>query len=420
MDVNAPTTLLGGLSPAAFMRRHWHRRPLLVRQAWPGVQPPLSRSALFALAAQDHVESRLVQRLDAAAAAGPGRWQVRHGPLPRRALPPVSRPGWTLLVQGLDLHVPAAHAMLAPFAFIPAARLDDLMVSWASAGGGVGPHLDSYDVFLLQVHGRRRWRVAPVQRAADTAWVPGAPLKILQRFEPSEDWVLEPGDMLYLPPRWAHDGTALGECMTCSIGFRAPAARPLAAELLLRLADAAQDDEPGAGASSPAAQALYRDPGQPATGHTGALPPALQQFAARAVQRLLSEPQALQRALGEVLTEPKPQVWFEAAAGGADVADRVGPAGAPGRAGGVVLHPATRMLYDATHVYLNGESFRASGRDAGLMHRLADTRQLDAAACRRLSAGARALLQDWLDSGWLRPAVAPQGTPLGLPQDMRG
>jgi len=405
MDVNAPTALLGGLSPAVFMRRHWHRRPLLVRQAWPGVQPPLPRAALFALAAQDHVESRLVQRLDDPAAPGPGRWQVRHGPLPRRALPPLSRPGWTLLVQGLDLHVAAAHAMLAPFAFIPAARLDDLMVSWASDGGGVGPHLDSYDVFLLQVHGRRRWRVAPVQRAADTAWVPGAPLKILQRFEPTEDWVLEPGDMLYLPPRWAHDGMALGECMTCSIGFRAPAARPLAAELLLRLADAAQDDEPGAGASSPAAQALYRDPAQPATAQPGAVPVALQQFAARAVQRLLAEPQALQRALGEVLTEPKPQVWFKAEA------DDAGPAGACG----VVLHPATRMLYDATHVYLNGESFRAAGRDARLMQFLADTRRLDAAACRRLTAGARALLQDWLDSGWLRPAVPPQEVAPELP-----
>jgi 50S ribosomal protein L16 3-hydroxylase len=417
MDINAPTALLGGLSPATFMRRHWQKRPLLVRQAWPGVRPPLPRAQLFALAAQDDVESRLVQRLDAVDAPGPGHWQVRHGPLPRRALPPLARPGWTLLVQGLDLHVPAAHALLAPFAFLPAARLDDLMVSWASDGGGVGPHLDSYDVFLLQVQGRRRWRVAPVPRAADAAWVPGAPLKILQRFEPTEEWVLEPGDMLYLPPRWAHDGVALGACMTCSIGLRAPAAQPLAAELLLRLADAAQDaaQDEAEGATDDAtalpgartrrlSPALYRDPAQPATAHPGAMPAALQQFAASAVQRLLAQPQALQRALGEVLTEPKPHVWFPAAdeaalAPAAEVPAVFAPGGPGAR-----LHAATRMLYDQHHVFINGESLRAGGRDARVMHALADTRRLTPAHWQQLGADARALVQDWLDSGWLQPA----------------
>jgi 50S ribosomal protein L16 3-hydroxylase len=219
MDVQAPLALLGGLSPARFMRRHWQKRPLLVRQAWPGVQPPLSRQALFALAAHDDVESRLVTRNGAA-------WTVRHGPLPRRALPPLARPGWTLLVQGLDLHVAAAAEMRARFRFVPDARLDDLMASWASPGGGVGPHVDSYDVFLLQVEGRRRWRVAP---PGDAGFIDGLPLKILSRFEPQHDWLLEPGDLLYLPPGWGHDGVADGgDCVTCSVGFRAPAADELA------------------------------------------------------------------------------------------------------------------------------------------------------------------------------------------------
>ena len=223
MDVATALPLLGGLTPASFMRRHWQKKPLLVRQAWPGVQPPLGRAALFGLAGRDDVESRLVQRKGA-------RWHVRPGPLPRRALPAASMPGWTLLVQGLDLHLATAREMLSQFRFAPDARLDDLMMSWASDGGGVGPHLDSYDVFLLQVHGRRRWRVG---RVADAAWQEGQPLKILQNFEPEHDWVLEPGDMLYLPPRWGHDGVAVGgDCMTCSVGFRAPAAVPLAAELL--------------------------------------------------------------------------------------------------------------------------------------------------------------------------------------------
>ena len=203
MDVNLPLPLLGGLSPERFMRRHWQKKPLLVRQAWPGVEPPLVRQALFELAGSDDVESRLVEQRD-------DGWKVRHGPLPRRALPPASRPGWTLLVQGLDLHVPAAHEMLSRFAFVPQARLDDLMLSWASDGGGVGPHLDSYDVFLIQVQGRRRWRVGPCLDPASAAWQPGLPLKILRDFQPLHDWVLEPGDMLYVPPGWGHDGVAVG------------------------------------------------------------------------------------------------------------------------------------------------------------------------------------------------------------------
>ncbi len=369
MDVHTPLALLGGLTPAAFMRRHWQKKPLLVRQAWPDVQPPLSRAALFDLAGTDGVESRLVQRQGA-------HWHVRPGPLPRRALPAARLAGWTLLVQGLDLHVAAAHEMLSRFRFAPDARLDDLMMSWASDGGGVGPHLDSYDVFLLQVHGRRRWRVG---RVADAAWQPGQPLKVLQRFEPEHDWVLEPGDMLYLPPRWGHDGVAVGgDCMTCSVGFRAPAAVPLAAELLQRVADEAAEES----------SALYRDPTQPATATPGAVPPALQAFARAAVLRLLARPGEIERALGEVFSEPKPQVWFDAGTQRA--------AGA-----GVALAAATRMLYDERHVFINGESFRAGGRDARLMHRLADERCLPAADCERLSPPARDLLDEWHQHGWL-------------------
>ena len=174
------------------------------------------------------------------------------------------------------------------------------MLSYASDGGGVGPHLDSYDVFLIQVHGRRRWRIG---RARDRSFVEGLPLKILRHFEPEHDWVLEPGDMLYLPPQWAHDGVAVGECMTASVGFRAPGPAEVARELLSRLAE---DIEPAT------RERLYGDAGQPATATPGAVPPALQAFAADALQQALRDPQALARALGEWLTEPKPRVWFDA------------------------------------------------------------------------------------------------------------
>src|SRR5436190_12669774 len=210
MDITLATPLLGGLSPQAFMRRHWQKRPLLIRQALPDVAAPLSRAELFALAAAEGVESRLIRQRGAG-------WTLRHGPFTRRQLPSLTQPGWTLLVQGVDLHVDAAHQLLSRFRFVPDARLDDLMVSFATDGGGVGPHFDSYDVFLLQVQGRRRWRIG---RQKDLALREGAPLKILAAFEPEEEHVLEPGDMLYLPPLWAHDGEALGECQTYSIGFR--------------------------------------------------------------------------------------------------------------------------------------------------------------------------------------------------------
>jgi 50S ribosomal protein L16 3-hydroxylase len=375
MDVNAPLPLLGGISPATFMKRHWQKKPLLVRAALPGVQPPLSRAALFQLAGSEDAESRLVSKSD-------GAWRVRQGPVPRSALPPISRPGWTLLVQGLDLHVPAAHDLLALFRFVPAARLDDLMVSWASPGGGVGPHIDSYDVFLLQVQGRRRWRVGKVK---DAACVEGAPLKLLRHFEPTQDWLLEPGDMLYLPPGWGHDGVAEGgDCMTCSVGFRAPAAGELARELLMRLADEGDGE-----AESAAASALYRDPQQPATATPGALPEGLLRFARTALERQLADPDALARVFGEMLTEPKPQVWFQD--------------GAPRAAGAVRLDARTRMLYDDRHVFINGEALRASGRDAGLMRQLADTGVLSAADCARLSLPAAGLLDDWCAAGWVRP-----------------
>lgn len=382
--LDTPTSLLGGLSPEAFMRRHWQKKPLLIRQAVQGVKPPLDRAELFALAGRDDVESRLIVH-EPGKMAGKGKaatsaWRLEHGPLARRALPPLAQPAWTLLVQGLDLHVPAAHELLTRFRFVPEARLDDLMISYATDGGGVGPHYDSYDVFLLQVHGRRRWRIG---RLKDDSLLPDVPLKILSQFEAEQEWVLEPGDMLYLPPRWAHDGIAEGECMTCSIGFRAPDANGLAAELLVRLAENLDDTR----------RQLYRDPAQPATTEPGRMPSDLQAFAADAVMRALRDPQQLQAALGEILTEPKPKVWFEL---GESLPEGVG----------VVLDARTRMMYDDKHLFANGDSWRAAGADARLLRRLADARRLNARAVAGASPEARELLDQWAEDGWLHPEIS--------------
>lgn len=370
------------------MARHWQRRPLLVRQALPGVQPPVSRPEAFALAARDDVESRLVRQQG-------DRWSLRRGPLPRRALPPVAQPGWTVLVQGLDLHVPAARGLLDRFRFIPEARLDDLMLSWASDGGGVGPHLDSYDVFLIQVAGRRRWRIGP---ARDRRFVPGLPLRILQHFEPTDTWVLEPGDMLYLPPQWAHEGTAEGECMTASVGFRAATAGEMAAELIGRIADDLQDDLRDAPeALSATLTRRYGDRGTVATAAPGALPAPLLDFARQAVEAAVAQPGALTLALGEWLTEPKPQVWFDSPEGDLE----------PPWADGLALARATRMLYGEGYLFINGESLRAAGRDAALMQQLADQRELPPQALRRISAAARDTLRQWWSQGWLVARARP-------------
>ena len=369
MDITQPLTLLGGISPARFMRQYWQKKPLLIRQAVPGMQPLLARAALFALAGQDDVESRLITR-----APKEGSWRLRHGPFARTAIPKLSQPGWTLLLQGLDMHLDAAHALLEQFAFVPRARLDDLMVSFATDGGGVGPHFDSYDVFLLQAQGQRRWRIG---RQKDLTLQPDVPLKILRDFQPEQEWLLEAGDMLYLPPRYAHDGVAQGECMTYSIGLRAPAQGEWAQDLLQRLADVAGD----------ATGVRYADRDQAATAHAGVIPAALQAFARRAVEKVFSDPLAFERSVGESLTEPKANVFFT-------------PTAATFW-GGIAVDRSTRLLYDERHIFINGEAYRAGGKDFALLKDLANVRSLSEREVKGLSAQARSLLQEWLEMGWI-------------------
>ena len=399
MDVNQPLALLAGLSPAQFMRRHWQKKPLLVRQAIAGFAPLLSRAALVQMAAREQVESRLIVRKDTG-------WTLQKGPITSKKLPPLSQDGWTLLVQGVDLHEPAGHALLQQFRFVPDARMDDLMISFATPGGGVGPHFDNYDVFLLQASGRRRWKIG---KQKDFSLQQGVPLKILQNFEAEEEFVLEAGDMLYLPPRYAHDGIAEvsggtsgkpADCMTYSIGFRCPVQTELASELLHRLAEMGEDaaqssaDEKGSGRAVPLS--MYRDPGQPATETPAAMPAKLAAYAAQAVLESLKDPMALACALGEYMTDPKPGVWFDE-----PPQPWEGDALKTGKAQ-VTLDARTRMMYDADHVFINGESYRAKGADALLMHRLADQRMLAGLELRKAGTSAVELLSDWHESGWLQ------------------
>jgi 50S ribosomal protein L16 3-hydroxylase len=246
--------LLGGLTPAEFLRRHWQKQPLLVRDALPGFESFLTRAELFALACLDGVESRLVLER-----GGDYPWQVVHGPFSLAMLRKLPRRHWSLLVQHVNLLLPEAAALLRQFSFVPNWRIDDLMVSCAPAGGSVGAHLDSYDVFLLQAEGLRRWSINRADYG-ESDFTEGLDLRIIGDFHADEEYLVGPGDMLYLPPGVAHHGVALEDCLTFSIGFRAPSR----VEGLGRFLDELQ----------PEADARYADPGLKPQSHPGEITPA--------------------------------------------------------------------------------------------------------------------------------------------------
>lgn len=362
---------------AQFMRRYWQRRPLLIRNALADFAAPLDARALFALAGRDEVESRLVTAF--------GQWRLGHGPIAPRRLPPVRKPNWTLLVQGVEQHDDRAADLLARFRFINDARLDDLMISYASDGGGVGAHIDDYDVFLLQAHGRRRWRIGKGD-AGDL--VAGVPLKVLRRFKPEHEWVLDAGDLLYLPPGVAHEGTAIGEgCMTCSIGFRAPAWRELLEPWLDVLA------------SRPVTAGRFADPGAAPTRNPARLPQVLVQSAFAALTRRAPTRGDARDVLLTFLTEPKANIVFARARRPLPVAQFRAAA----RARGLRLDRRTRMLYSGDAMAINGELLAQSGDRAGL-HLLADLRSLVPAQTTGLPAATWRELATWHAAGWLHLA----------------
>jgi 50S ribosomal protein L16 3-hydroxylase len=344
--------LLGGLAPRTFLRRHWQKRPLFVRGALPvfrGMQGEARDLRLLAsLATRDDVESRIVERR--------GRqWETLHGPFKSLAY---AKRNFSLLVSGVNLHAPAADALLRRFDFLPRARIDDVMVSYATPGGGVGPHVDSYDVFLLQGPGTRRWRV----------WFEG---KVLQ-------YDTQAGDLLYLPPGLKHDGVALDACFTYSIGFRAPRGAELAAAFLDWLHERGLPD------------ARYRDPRLAPTRHPGRVPPSMRAFCRDLLRRIDWKESEVADFLGRYLTEPKAHVVFRASAG---------------RGPMVALDAKTQLLYDGGRFFINGEAFGVEQRAATLLRELADRRCI--AAARLAGTPLAGLVSRWLRSGYVRRQKKP-------------
>lgn len=369
------TNLLGGLSPRQFLSEYWQKKPLLVRQAVPGFEGLLSHADLLEMACDPDVESRLVRRRG-------DQWELDRGPQKRSKLRGAKHP-WTVLVQGVNLWLPAADALLHRFDFIPQARLDDLMVSYAIDGGGVGPHFDNYDVFLLQGAGRRRWQIGAQD---DRSLLDDVPLKILRNFKPEFDWVLEPGDMLYLPPHWAHDGVAIGECTTYSIGFRSPDAQELGSEFLGWMQDRLK------------LEGLYADPDLDLQENSALIGDKMIDQVATMLSAIRWERADVAAFLGHYLTEPKPQVYFDPPEKPQTRAKFLNSV----EKRGLVLDARSLLLLADSRFYLNGEVLTIEPGDSATMAELADKRRLPAGTA--LGEMLAELLHEAYCNGFVHPA----------------
>ncbi|MFZ6817630.1 JmjC domain-containing protein [Undibacterium sp. Ji22W] len=370
---SAALTLLGGISAEEFFATYWQKKPLLIRQAIPDFKPLFSPEELFEMASRDDVESRLICFFKQ-------HWEMKNGPIDQ--IPLKEKKDWTLLVQGVNLHQEKADELLRQFRFAPDARLDDLMISYAREGGGVGPHFDSYDVFLLQAHGQRRWQISAQK---DLSLIEGMPLKILRNFKCEQEFILEPGDMLYLPPHYAHDGVALGECMTYSIGFRSPSYQELGEGFLQFMTDTIQ--LPG----------RYADPELEVSKHPAEISNAMSEKIIAELMKIRLDKEDMAIFIGEYLTEPKASVFFESPE------KLLTPKKFTQTAikSGVRLALKTQMLYQAKHIFINGESFNVDRDDKKTLSILANQRSLTPEEVAKASDDVLEAFCIWYEDGWL-------------------
>jgi 50S ribosomal protein L16 3-hydroxylase len=334
------------MSPSEFLCDYWQKKPLLIREALAHFKGLLTRDELITLACRDDAQSRLVVQRN-------GNWEVRHGPFTTRSFSRLPKKHWALLVQDVNHFLPSARDLLLQFNFIPHSRLDDLMVSYAPAGGGVGAHFDSYDVFLLQGMGSRLWQISAQQ---DKRLVEDVPLKILREFTPEQEWVLEPGDMLYLPPGYAHNGVAIDPCMTYSIGFRAPTYQELATQFLVYLQDNAE------------IEGIYQDPDLRLQMHPGRISEAMPSKVSEVLEKIKWNDADIECFLGMYLTEPKPHVFFTAPSNPLPPQEF----GCEVKKGKLHLNLKSRLLCSEKKVFLNGDAYTVAKPEQQLLETLAD------------------------------------------------
>lgn len=365
--------LLGGLTVNEFLRDYWQKKPLLVRQAVPGFKGLLSQQQLIELSCLENAQARLVKQ-------SRGSWQLAQGPFEPDEMAKL-RGKWTVLVQGVNNILPEATELIKHFNFIPHARLDDLMVSYAAKGGGVGPHFDPYDVFLLQGLGHRRWQISTQK---DRTLIEGAPLRILKEFHIEQEWILEAGDMLYLPPQCGHNGIAEDDCMTYSIGFRTPTYQELAEQFLVYLQDRICVD------------GVYADPDLKTQAHPSEISEDMLHQVAGAIRKVKWDNEDVANFLGSYLSEPKPHIYFDAPHKPLTVA-RFESALKTHR---IELDLQTQMLCHISTVFINGESYQVGKGSYRLLRELADTRKLPAAS--KLTSEAEALLYEFYLDGYIK------------------
>ena len=375
---NNALTLLGGISAEEFLKDYWHKKPLLVRNAIPGFSGLLSPDELAGLACEEDAQSRLISFKGK-------QWKVEQGPFNEDRFSQLPERHWTLLLQELNHHLQEAADLLGQFNFIPHARLDDLMVSYAPDGGGVGPHFDSYDVFLLQGLGQRLWRISEQE---DLSLVEGAPLRILKKFNTEEEWLLSPGDMLYLPPHVAHWGIAVGDCMTYSIGFRAPSAQEFGSEFLNYLQE------------HKALEGQYRDPDLRLQDSPGEIEQAMIDKVHNMLEGLKWDIKDVADFLGHYLTEPKLHIVFDVPFEKLTLNDFKNNIAQSG----IRLALKSQMMFTDTAIYLNGESIKTSPEDFALFKHLANVRMLSASNCSLVLDKHQHLIElfyTWYQAGYL-------------------
>ncbi|WP_159670922.1 cupin domain-containing protein [Andreprevotia sp. IGB-42] len=338
------------MSPQQFLDEYWQKKPLLIRQAVTDFPELIDLTRLIELAVRDDVESRLIECRD-------GRWHMEHGPFRPTRFNRLPASDWTVLVQNVNQHVDHVSELLYRFNFLPYTRLDDLMISYAPPGGSVGPHYDSYDVFLLQVGGRKRWQIS-----SDDAgnFVEDAPIRVLKDFQSEQEWVLEHGDMLYLPPKYAHHGVALDPGMTYSIGFRAPKTQEVASRFLEFLGDNLQLD------------GMLSDPGRAATATPARIDADFVGSIQAMLQQISWDDATVQRFIGEYFTEPKSHVVYEAPDDALDFDDFAEAVAEHG----IALDLKSQMLFDAEHIYINGELLECAAEAMSVLQQLANARAL--------------------------------------------
>lgn len=279
--------MFGDISVEAFLRDYWQKKPLLIRQAFPNFQSPITQDELAGLACETETARIVIEK------GGEHPWEVRHGAFDDDDFSNLPATHWTLLVNDTDQHLPELKAVMEPFRFIPDWRIDDLMISFAVEGGSVGPHVDEYDVFLLQAQGQRRWQIT-TQAAHPDNVLPDLDLRIMSDFVAEQEWIVEPGDLLYLPPNVPHYGVALNECLTYSVGFRAPSQT----DLLEKLLEDSLDDARLKQRFSDRERTPQANPGELTTKDMDSLVDFL-------VDALPQDEQSLQCWLGKYLTTPK-------------------------------------------------------------------------------------------------------------------